>query len=171
MRLLHGIRDQEINGRKIFREADIIAKTLSAYRKSGNANYVRKIEKCEDYLVKILKDGRDRSYFFTTLLTINCKETIAEFDVNSDAADIFLAISDGMDAKLAADKFPYMRIPRRYLKFAACFFQAHELWCKFFVSSSCPCLKHIFIVPNVFEPLKFGCTFNLSNFDFVSMCK
>ena len=27
------------------------------------------------------------------------------------------------------------------------------------------------MVPNVFEPLKLGCTFNLSNFDFVSMCK
>ena len=82
--------------------------------------------------MKMLKDGRDRTCFFTTLLTINCKEIIAEFDVNSEAADIFLAISDGMGAKLAADKFPYMLIPRRYLIFAACFLQAHELWCMYF---------------------------------------
>ena len=71
-------------------------------------------------------------YFFQRLLTIYCKEIIAASDTSSDAADIFLALSHGMDEKLSAEESPYVQIPTRYLKFTACFFQAHDMWCMYY---------------------------------------
>ena len=60
---------------------------------------------CQNYLKKALKDERIFFYlfmFFERLLTIYCKEVIAASATSSDAADIFLALSHGMDKKLLA---------------------------------------------------------------------
>ena len=46
-----------------------------------------------------MKDERVFIIFFARLSIIYCKEVIAAFDTNSDAADIFLALSHGMDEK------------------------------------------------------------------------
>ena len=111
------------------REEDVILMTFSTYKRSGKTNYVKKVEKCQNYFEK----GSERRacfflysflylLFFARLLTIYCKEVIAAFDTNSDAADIFLALSHGMDEKLSAEESPYVQIPTQYLKFTACFF-------------------------------------------------
>ena len=135
------------------REEDVILMTFSTYKRSGKTNYVKKIEKGQNYLEK----GFERRacffffcihffiYFFARLLTIYCKEVIAAIDTNSDAADIFLALSHGMDEKRSAEEFPYVQIPTRYLKFTACFIQAHDLWCKYYYFY----FKPTFSVPHI----------------------